>query len=143
MKDRFGSTAYAQQAGLLMAKQYADANKLDNARSALTWVAEHSSDDGYQAVARLRLSAILAEGKNYEGALAQLAGSFPDSFQALVADRRADVLLLQGKKPQAVTEYQKAYRLLDASNEYRRLVEAKLNTLGVDAQAPEAVTVAK
>ncbi len=143
MKDRFGSTAYAQQAGLLMAKQYADANKFDNARAALTWVAEHSFDDGYKAVARLRLSAILAEGKNYEGALAQLAGSFPDSFQALVADRRADVLLLQGKKPQAVTEYQKAYRLLDASNEYRRLVEVKLNALGVDAQALNSVTTTK
>ncbi len=142
MKNRFGSTAYAQQAGLLVAKQYAATNKLDKAQAALTWVADHSSDTGYQAVARLRLSAVLAESKNFEGALAQLAGSFPDSFQALVADRRADILLLQGKQSEAVTEYKKAYRLLETNNEYRHLVDVKLNALGVDAQAPNAVTTA-
>jgi predicted negative regulator of RcsB-dependent stress response len=134
MKDGFGKTIYAQQTGLLVAKKFVDMDKPDAAKSALTWVAEKASDDAYQAIARLRLAALLVEGKEFDAALAQLAATFPASFSALVADRTADILLLQGKKPQAQAEYEKAYRLLDATTDYRRLVEVKLNALGVDVQ---------
>jgi predicted negative regulator of RcsB-dependent stress response len=74
--------------------------------------------------------------------LTQLSGSFPASFDALVADRKGDAMLLQGKKPQAIVEYQKAYRLFDQRTEYRRLVEVKLNALGVDVQVRDQVASA-
>jgi predicted negative regulator of RcsB-dependent stress response len=102
------------------------------------WVAEKSSDPGYQAVARLRLAAVLADGKAYAEALTQLAGPFPVQFEALVADRKGDVLMLDGKKELARAEYDKAYRAFEPRTEYRRLVEVKLNALGVDPQ-PAAV----
>lgn len=132
MKDKYGSTAYAQQAGLLVAKSYYDAGKIDSAKAALAWVAENSGDDGYQAIARLRLAAVLLEAKAYDEALKQLAGSFPPDFQALVADRKGDIFQLKGEKAQAVLEYNKAYKALDERTEYRRVVEIKLNALGVD-----------
>ena len=151
MKDKFGSTAYAQQAGLLVAKSYYDAGKIDSAKAALSWVAEKSSDDGYQAIARLRLAAVLLEANAYDDALKQLAGSFPVDFQALVADRKGDIFQLKGDKTQARLEYNKAYTTLDERTEYRRVVEIKLNALGVDprdsgkvtatAQAASATTV--
>lgn len=134
MKNGFGSTVYAQQSGLLVAKKYVDMGKLDAAKLALAWVAEQSADMGYQSVAKLRLVAILVENKEFDAALSQLASTFPDSFSALVADRKGDVLLLQGKRSQAQAEYEKAYRLFDSTTEYRRLVEVKLNALGVDVQ---------
>lgn len=134
MKGRFSSTAYAQQSGLLVAKQYAVLGKQDSALAALTWVAEQSSDSGYQSVAKLRLAAILMESKNFDAALSQLSGTFASSFEALVADRRGDIYALQGDKAKAVAEYQKAYRLFDARTEYRRLVEVKLNAQGIDVQ---------
>jgi len=142
MKDRFGSTTYAQQSGLLVAKQYVVAGKKDSAKSALTWVSEQSSDVGYQALAKLRLAAILMDAKNYDGALNLLNGSFPAGFDALVADRKGDVMLLQGNKAQAVQEYEKALRLFEVRTEYRRLVEVKLNALGVDVQGREQGAVA-
>jgi predicted negative regulator of RcsB-dependent stress response len=132
MKDKFGGTAYAQQAGLLVARQYVTLEKPDAAKAALAWVAEQSSDAGYQALARLRLAAISMESNNFEEALKLLNMAYPASFEALVADRKGDVLVLQGDKAKAVTEYEKAYRLFDARTEYRRLVEVKLNALGVD-----------
>ena len=61
-----------------------------------------------------------------------MSGSFPKDFAALAADRRGDVLLAQGKKNEAKSEYQAAYKGLDERAEYRRLVEVKLNALGVD-----------
>lgn len=142
MKDKFGGTAYAQQAGLLVARQYITLEKPDAAKAALAWVAEQSSDAGYQALARLRLAAISMESNNFEEALKLLSMSYPASFEALVADRKGDVLVLQGDKAKAVTEYEKAYRLFDARTEYRRLVEVKLNALGVDAGPQDQLAIA-
>ncbi len=142
MKDRFASTTYAQQSGLLVAKQYVAVGKLDSAKAALTWVSEQSSDSGYQALAKLRLAGILMESKNFDGALSLLSGSFSAGFEALVADRKGDVMTLQGNKPQAISEYEKALQLFDLRTEYRRLVEVKLNALGVDVQGREQVAVA-
>ncbi len=138
MKSRFASTVYAQQAGLLVARQhYAGAN-IEGAKNALTWVAENASDPGYQALARLRLAGILLESKAYDDALKQVSGSFPANFEALAADRKGDILLLQGKKPEAMAEYRKAYKRFDERSEYRRLVEVKLNSLGIDPQSGDA-----
>ena len=137
MKDKFGRTTYAHQAGLLAAKTFAEKGNVDAAKSALLWVADKASDEGYQASARLRLAAVLAEAKAYDDALKQLAGDFPAQFAGLVADRRADIYNLQGKKAEAKVEYLKAWRALDERGEYRRLVEVKLTALGVD---PKAVT---
>jgi predicted negative regulator of RcsB-dependent stress response len=138
MKERFGSTTYAQQAGLLAAKAYYDKGNTDAARAALGWVAEKAADPGYQAVAKLRLAGILLEKKSYDEALQQLSGSFSKDFSALIADRRGDILLAQGKKAEAKAEYEKAYKAFDERAEYRRLVEFKLNALGVDPTAGQA-----
>jgi predicted negative regulator of RcsB-dependent stress response len=135
MKDKFSFTTYAQQAGLLAAKAYFDAGKPDAAKAALTWVAEKSSDEGYQAIARLRLAGILLDAKAYDEALKQLSGTFPAEFAALVADRRGDVYMAQGKKAEAGAEYLKAFNGLDEGSEYRRLVDVKLAALGLNVKA--------
>lgn len=141
MKDKYARTSYAQQTGLLVAKVYHEAGKLDAARTALEWVAEHSSDDGYQAIARLRLAAILAESKSYAQALARLDGVFPPEFAPLVADRKGDILVLQGKSADAKAEYEKAFKGLDERTEYRRLVEIKLHALGIRPGAADSTAV--
>jgi predicted negative regulator of RcsB-dependent stress response len=132
MQELYGRTAYAQQAALLAARVYYDKGNLEASKSALTWVASKASDDGYQSIAKLRLSGILLEAKDYDAALQQIAGSMPTSFIALAADRRGDILAAQGKKPEAKAQYQTAYKEFDERSEYRRLVEVKLNALGVD-----------
>jgi predicted negative regulator of RcsB-dependent stress response len=55
-----------------------------------------------------------------------------------VADRRGDLLMLQDQREAAKSEYQKALAGLDKTLDYRRLVEAKLATLGV--ATPEDAT---
>jgi predicted negative regulator of RcsB-dependent stress response len=135
IRDKFGRTTYAQQAALLGAKAFVDKGKPDAAREALAWVADKSGDEGYRAVARLRLAGLLIDAKNYDEALKQLSGDFPGAFQALAADRRGDIYSLQGKKAEAKAEYTKAYQGLEDRSEYRRLVEVKLNALGVDPQS--------
>lgn len=77
MKDKFGRTTYAQQAGMLAAKVLVEKGNTDAGKAALTWVAEKSSDEGYQAVARLRLAGVLAQAKAYDEALKQLWANSP------------------------------------------------------------------
>ena len=139
MKDKFPGTTYAQQAALMSAKVYFEAGKIDQARASLSWVAEKSSDEGYQAIARLRLAAVFIETKALDEAFKQLNGVFPPEFAALVADRKGDIFNLQGKKAEARAEYEKAYKTLDDRAEYRRLVEVKLNALGVNPRPDASV----
>lgn len=136
MQAKYGGTAYGAQGGLLAAKVLAEKDKPAEAKTALAWVADKAPSDGLKAIARLRLASVLTGEKAYDEALKTLSGSFPAPYVALAADRRGDVLLLQGKREEAATEYGKAYQGLDAgSGEYRRLVGIKLNALGIDPEA--------
>jgi predicted negative regulator of RcsB-dependent stress response len=145
MKERFAATSYAQQAGLLAAKGLHDKGNAEASRAALTWVADKGVDPGYQAVARLRLSAELLDSKSYDDALKQLAGSVPAEFEPLVADRKGDIYMAQGKRDEARAEYQKAWTAFEPRSDYRRMVEIKLNAVGVDPQSlkPAGAAAAK
>ena len=135
IKDKFPRTTYAQQAGLLAAKTLVDKGNTDGAKAALVWVADKSSDEGYVAIAHLRLASLLLDSKSYDEALKQLAGDFPKAFEGLAADRRGDVFQAQGKRTEAKAEYIKAYKAFDERTEYRRLLEVKLSALGTDPKA--------
>ena len=132
IQDKFGGTVYAHQAGLLAAKTMVEKGQVEPAKAALAWVAGSASDSGYQALARLRLAGLFVEEKKYDEALKQLNSEFPKSFEALAADRRGDVFLLQGKKNEAKAEYTKAWQGLEDRVDYRTLVEVKLTAIGVD-----------
>ena len=138
MQDQFGRTTYAQQASLLAARVFQDKGKPDAARAALEKVAQDASDEGYQAVARLRLAGVLVEAKQYDEALKQLSAGMPAQFAGLAADRRGDILNLQGKKEEAKAEYTRAWKAFGPDTDYRALVEVKLTALGVDVQALKA-----
>jgi predicted negative regulator of RcsB-dependent stress response len=134
MRDKFPRTVFAHQAGLLAARVFQDKGNIEAAKGALAWVAQNAADEGHQALARLRLAALLVEGKAYDDALKQLSAAFPPEMEALAADRRGDVYNLQGKKAEARAEYLKSYKALDERSELRRLLEVKLTALGVDVR---------
>ena len=131
LKAKFASTGYAAQAGLQAAKLQLDKGKADDARQSLSWVAEHGSQATYRDLARLRLAGLQLDAKAYDEAAKTLDAIKTKDFDALVADRRGDALLLQGKRDEAKAQYQLALAGLPKEQDYRRIVEAKLATLGV------------
>ena len=144
MKDKFGRTTFAMQGGLLNARLQQEAGKTEDAKTALTWVADKASDPAYKAIARLRLAALLAQAKDYPAAMARLDGDFPVEFKPLVADRKGDLLMLQEKPAEARVQYQQAWAGLDVRSDYRQLVEIKLTALGADPRpAAGAATAAE
>jgi len=62
----------------------------------------------------------------------------PKEFEALVADRKGDIYLAQGKREEAKAAYQQAWNAFEAGSDYRRLVEIKLNAVGVDPKSLKA-----
>ena len=135
MQERYASTAYAAQAGLLTARVQLDKGQADAARASLAWVADKGGDEALRTMAKLRLAGLMLEAKQFDDALKQLDGATAAGFEALVADRRGDVLLAKGQKAEAQKAFETAYQGLDAQLDYRRLVEAKLTALGA-APAP-------
>ncbi len=134
LRDRYSRTAFVPQAGLAVAKLQLDKAKTDEAKASYAWVAQNAGEEEYQTVAQLRLAGIHLDAKQYDEALKALDAAKAPTFAALVADRRGDVLLAQGKRAEAVAAYQIAWKALSPTLDYRRLVEAKLTSLAAPPQ---------
>ncbi len=138
LKERFGGTVQAAQGGLLAARVQHDKGQDEAARASLAWVAEKAGDEELRTIARLRLAGLLLQAKQFDDALKQLDAAAAPAFEALVADRRGDVLMAMGKRDEARAAYQKAWQAMDDALEYRRLIDAKLTALGAAPAASGA-----
>jgi len=143
MKDKFASTHYAHQAGLLAARNLYAQGKTDQAKATLSWVADSAPTPALKDVARLRLAALLWETKALDEALKQLNASFTPEMSGLASDMRGDVLQAKGQSTEAIAAYQQAWKQMPASAEYRRMVQAKLSALGVQVAAETPAETAK
>jgi len=135
LQSQFPRTTAAQQASLLAARVYTDKADYVEAEKSFAWVIDQSSDAGFVALARLRMSAIDIERKNPAKAQSWLAGQkAPTGFQALYDDRLGDIAMMQDKKEEAKAYFLSAWKAMEEKNEYRRLIEIKLAALGVNPQ---------
>jgi predicted negative regulator of RcsB-dependent stress response len=133
LRERYPRTLQAQQAALQAAKVQAEKGQPEAALATLGWLADNAGEDELRIIARLRAAGLLLDQKKFDEALKQLDAAQqgkPREFDALIADRRGDVLIAQGKRAEAVSAYQAAYKALDAKVEYRNLLDAKLTALG-------------
>ena len=138
MKERYPRATFTQQAGLIAARVAAEKAQNDAAIASLAWVADKGSESEYRSIARLRLAGLLLDTGKPDEALKRLDGIEGAEFAALAEDRRGDVLLMQGKSAEAQAAYLKAWQAIDPKVDYRRLIEAKLNLLGVQPAASSA-----
>jgi predicted negative regulator of RcsB-dependent stress response len=138
LKERYPRTAFAHQGALVAARVQFDKGQVDAAKASLAWAADSGSQEELRAVARLRLAGLLMDAKQYDEALKQLDGVKATGFEALVADRRGDVLQAAGRKDEAKAAYQAAWAAMDPKIGYRVLVDAKLTALGAAPAASAA-----
>lgn len=135
LQAKYPKAAFTEQAALLAAQLHFEKGDADAAKASLQWLADAGRQEELRSIARLRLAALLAEAKEFDAALAQLDGAKAPSFEALVADRRGDLLLAMGKPQEAREAYKRAWAAMDERLDYKRVLEAKLTALG----APPAV----
>lgn len=138
LKSRYPGTAQAQQGALLAARTFVDKDKLEEATAALQWAADSAADPAYRVVARLRWAGVLLDQGKAQDALAVLDKARGGGFDALVDDRRADAHLALQQPQQAREALKAAFKSMPEDLEYRRVVEAKLMSLGVDPASLKA-----
>jgi predicted negative regulator of RcsB-dependent stress response len=137
IKDH-GSSPYADQAQLTLARLDVEEGQLDKAIAPLTQVMTDSKDTELRQVARLRLARILTDQGKPDEAIKTLDAPIPPAFAARYHDVRGDAFFAKKDIPHAVTEYQAALGAADATGIDAALLELKIQDLG--AAAP---TVAK
>jgi predicted negative regulator of RcsB-dependent stress response len=132
--EKYSNTAYAPRAQLLAVQANMQARDMAQARTQLEWVIAHASERGLQDTARLKLSSILLDEKDYTAAMKLLDAAHPDAFVGLFADLKGDVLVAQGKTDEARAAYKLAFEKMDSKSAYRNLVQLKLDGLGTGVE---------
>lgn len=131
MESRYSGTAYAQMTALMAAKALYEAGDSMAAKAQLQWAVDHAKDNEYKQVAKLRLAAVLLDEKAYDAGIATLAGTPPEGFKGVVADRRGDLLAAAGKPDDARAAYRVALDALSKDDTAgRQLIQFKLDALG-------------
>ncbi|MFZ6846648.1 YfgM family protein [Undibacterium sp. RuRC25W] len=141
LEQKFPSTSYASMSALVAAKSAFDANDLKVAKSQLQWLIDSGKSDDYKALAKIRLAAIALDEKDYDAALSQLSGDFPDDLQAQVFDRKGDIYVAQANIDAARKAYQSSINKMSEKSPARQLVQIKLDAIG--GSVTDAVVVGK
>jgi predicted negative regulator of RcsB-dependent stress response len=141
LQKDFARTPYAAMSSLIAARIAADAGDSAKALDYLRWAAKNASNDGYLALAKLRLvTQLIEQGTEKDFAEAdQVLNQKPIiGFEALWLERRGDWYLAQKKNEQAKQSYEDAWKKLDQAKEFpeeaRRLLKVKLDAVGGKAQ---------
>lgn len=129
--DTYPKTTYARLTALLLAKLDVDDGKLDEAKKRLQWVIDNAGGPETVALAKSRMAQIiLAEGKA-EAALQTFEQIEPARAKQF-AELKGDILAALGRKQEAAGAYAEAKTLLATSGADPRLLELKIESLGLD-----------
>ena len=136
IKD-YGSSPYADQAQLTLARLDVDGGQMDKAAAPLTQVMNESKDAELRQIARLRLARVqIGQGKSDE-AIITLTEPMSAAFSAPYHEVRGDAYFSKKDLTDARTEYQAALAAAAMSGINPALLELKIQDLGA-ATAPVA-----
>jgi len=134
----YGSTAYADQATLVVARVQAEAGELEEAAASLRQVMESSRDAEMALVARLRLARIQTAQGQHDAALATLRAAAASAVDARLDELEGDVLAAKGDAAAAREAYQRALDAAAANAGPPGLIDADYVRLKLDALASGA-----
>lgn len=129
--SKYGSTPYADQTELVLARVNIEAGELDKAASRLQKVMEESGDPELALVARIRLARVQMALGHHDPALATLDGAKSPAVDARLSEVRGDVLYDKGDRAAALAAYRRALEQNPAGGA-AGLVDASLLQLKVD-----------
>ena len=126
IKDQYGSSYYAVNAALLLAKIAAEQDNLAAAASQLQWAEANNDDPAIGAVITQRYARVLLAQGSLDSALALVQTAPLPQFTSSFAEVRGDVLAAKDDKKGAYYAYQEALTSLPSEQSNRRqLVELK------------------
>ncbi len=127
---QYPNTAYGALAGLALAKAQFVQHHYIKAESALREVMKHSPDEGFAAIARLRLASVELQRGKAKKALATLdAKTIPAAFAVSADTLRGAALHALGRNGEARGAWQKALAASSSTDARRRVLKMRLASL--------------
>ena len=124
----YGSSSYADQATLVMAKQLFDAENYNGALSLIEPLI--SSDEiTISSTATLRAASVYLQMGQHESALSTLDSLSDTSFSGLVNNMKGDIYVDLGNTANAQTHYALALNSVTANSTLSQLIQIKLDGL--------------
>jgi len=129
LRSEFGSTPYAEEASLVLAKLLVEQGSLEPAAEALDYVVASKDDPQLVLVARMRLAQVRLQQGDFDAAVDVLNVEDAGAFSARYSELRGDIAVARGDWSTARSEYEIAISDLGAGVVNRELIEIKLNDL--------------
>jgi len=129
----YTSTAYAQLAAFMLARDAVNQKNYTEAEKQLNWVIDHSSTASFRQIARLRLARVLINENKTADALKILSSVEDKSFNGLTDEVRGDAWLAQKDTTKAREAYQLALKELPNAEVIRPLLQMKFDNLAPGA----------
>jgi predicted negative regulator of RcsB-dependent stress response len=137
----YGSTPYADQGNLLVARMYVETGEYAKAATLLRDVIDGAEDTELRTIARLRLARVLIQDDKADEALALLQPDDAGAFTGLEQQVRGDAFYAKGDMEGARAAYAAALAASPALGpQDREFVELKLQDLGTQSAAVEPAT---
>jgi predicted negative regulator of RcsB-dependent stress response len=137
----YGSTPYADQGNLLVARMYVETGEYAKAATLLRDVIDGAEDTELRTIARLRLARVLIQDDKADEALALLQPDDAGAFTGLEQQVRGDAFYAKGDMEGARAAYAAALAASPALGpQDREFVELKLQDLGTQPAAVEPAT---
>lgn len=133
LMEHYDSTAYAQMAVLMLARDAVIRKNDADAEKQLKWVMKHSGIASFRQIARLRLARILINESKAQDSLETLRKVDDKSFNGMIDEIKGDAWLALNKPAKARESYQQALDELPNAEITRPILQMKLDNLAPDA----------
>ena len=130
--SKFGSTAYADAASLMLARLDVEAGQLEQAGHHLSRVIDHSKDSAMQHIARLRLVTLALDQGDLKWADQLLKIQPMGGFESRYDELRGDIFTARNDLKNARNAYQSALENAVAGSVAAQILDRKLNSVRRD-----------
>ena len=127
--SKFGSTAYADAASLMLARLDVEAGQLEQAGHHLSRVIDHSKDSAMQHIARLRLVTLALDQGDLKWADQLLKIQLMGGFESRYDELRGDIFTARNDLKNARNAYQNALGNAVAGSVAAQILDRKLNSV--------------
>ena len=127
--SKYGSTAYADAASLMLARLDVEAGQLEQAGHHLSRVIDHSKDSAMQHVAKLRLVTLALDQGDLKWADRLLASQPTGGFESRYDELRGDVFAVRNDLNNARNAYQSALENAAVGSVAAQILARKLNSV--------------
>jgi predicted negative regulator of RcsB-dependent stress response len=127
--SKFGSTAYADAASLMLARLDVEAGQLEQAGPHLSRVIDHSKDSAMQHIARLRLVTLALDQGDLKWADQLLKIQSMGGFESRYDELRGDIFTARNDLKNARNAYQSALENVVAGSVAAQILDRKLNSV--------------